>query len=855
MVSLVQWLQPRARDLMGVLLLSASAMAVWAQGYEPDNNLATPGVNATPGGSFGLPRDPRWEFNGSPTVPSAPASIMGSDNLPARSGSAGGAPDPRLGNPLNSPRQGALTAREPSEFQKFVQSATGRLLPMFGERFFSESEVGQVSLENVPVSGDYTVGPGDELIIRAWGGIDVNYRAVVDRNGQINLPKVGTFNVAGVKASDLERHLRSQIGRIFTNFNLSVSLGQLRGVRVFVVGPALRPGTYTLPSQSTLLSAAVAAGGPGANGSMRKVLLRRDGRIISELDIYEFLVQGDKSRDVQLSTGDVVVFQTVGPRVALTGALDNPAIYELRTPQEPVREVLRYAGGTPLLANPNQALLERIDSGQIKAMRFVENLALDGSGLQKTLRDGDVLTLLSISPKFGNAVTLRGPVAQPLRYAYRPGMRIRDLIPTKETLIPPSFYMRKNQLVQIDEANDPFRHNRPVAKSANNRTGVAPLLSTQDQAEPRTGIQRYEMDPYIAPNPVGSDRNSSATDGSGLPGLNAKTRLPRPLFDDINWDYAVIERLNEEDLTTQLMPFNLGAAVLRGDAAHNLELKPGDVVTIYSQKDIRVPISRRTRLVTLDGEIMAPGIYQLQPGETLKELLRRAGGLSAHAYVYGLDFSREETRVRQQENLRLAVARLESLSATQAARLTANRRRDSEGSDPAAASNAATQAQIARLSRVEPNGRIALELSPQMAAVDELPDVALEHGDRISIPSRPGFVSVVGAVVNNNSFLWRVDRTVGDYIRQAGLDDAGDVSKTFVLRADGTVISAADRRGFLGMGGGLTSSPVYPGDTVVIPNQLDYESWGTALVRNLKDWSQILSQFGLGVAALKTLKD
>ena len=185
----------------------------------------------------------------------------------------------------------------------------------------------------------------------------------------MNLPKVGSFTVAGVRASELGNHLRAQIGRLYTNFNLNVSLGQLRGVKVFVVGPARVPGVYTVSSQSTLLSAVVAAGGPAPNGSMRKVLLRRNGAVISEIDIYEFLVQGDKSKDTQLIAGDVVVFQPAGAQVALTGALDTQAIYELKSAQEPVRDVLRYAGGAAVLTNPNKVLVERIDPARTPAAR------------------------------------------------------------------------------------------------------------------------------------------------------------------------------------------------------------------------------------------------------------------------------------------------------------------------------------------------------------------------------------------------------------------------------------------------------------------------------------------------------
>jgi len=169
-------------------------------------------------------------------------------------------------------------------------------------------------------------------------------------------------------------------------------------------------------------------------------------------------------------------------------------------------------------------------------------------------------------------------------------------------------------------------------------------------------------------------------------------------------------------------------------------------------------------------------------------------------------------------------------------------------------SNAATQAQLARLARLQPNGRIALELSPDARNLDALPDVPLEHADRISVPPRPGFVTVAGAVVNSNAFLLKPGRTAGDYLRLAGADEAADPSNMFVLRADGTVSHAGDKRGLFGRTT-LDSQPMQPGDALIVPNQLDFETFGRALVRNLKDWSQIFSQFGLGAAAIQTLRN
>jgi protein involved in polysaccharide export with SLBB domain len=448
-------------------------------------------------------------------------------------------------------------------------------------------------------------------------------------------------------------------------------------------------------------------------------------------------------------------------------------------------------------------------------------------------------------------------------------MRIRDLIPDREALISPDFYRRKNLLVQaIDDDN--ASSERPRANAADtNADGTRSSRLNAQGAERATrgtgatgdngnGNGNGNSNSYSYSNSGDSNGNGNAlarsereTRAQDLAAVARSRRTPAALFDDLNWEYATVERLNP-DLSTQVIAFNLGKAILQGDDANNIALKAGDVVTIYSQKDIRGPISKQTRLVSLEGEVNAPGVYQLQPGDTLRSLITRAGGFTAQAYVYGLDFSREETRLRQRENLTAAIARLEALASVQAARDAANRRDDTGAQTSTAVSNAATQAQLARLSRQEPSGRIALELAPNAQTVDALPDLPLEHGDRIVVPPRPGFVTVVGAVVNNNAFIWKPGRTAGDYLRLAGTDEAADTSNMFILRADGTVSHATDQRGFFGRDN-LESQPMQPGDALIVPNQLDFETWGRAFVRNLKDFAQIFGQFGLGIAAIHSL--
>lgn len=819
-------------------------------------------------GSSGTTIDPRALTGTQPiTSPQMPAPIVNGAATPAQRSAVA---------PPSTTAQRPVPPQRPSEFQRFVQAATGRLLPVFGASFFGPPADTFAPVDNVPVSADYTIGPGDEIVVKGWGSIDIDFRAVVDRNGQINLPRIGSFTIAGVRAADLEKQLRAQIGRLYTNFNLSASLGQMRGVKVFVVGPAQLPGVFTLSGQSTLLSAVVAAGGPGPNGSMRRISLRRDGQVVSELDMYAFLVRGDKSKDMQLRAGDVVVFHPVGPRVALNGELDNAAIYELKSSEEPVSEVLGYAGGAPVLSNPNRAVLERIDRTRQGASRFVEEIKLDAAGLATLLRDGDVLTLLPISPGFVNAVTLTGHVAQPLRYPWFKGMRISDLIPSPEALISPDFYRRRNILVQV--------YQEPVAAAAvpgapagavpgavapnaaafgAPAPGVAAGAAAQSPAGVAAGGAaggagaNVAAQPPAVPLPVpgtttGSRPRTLLSDVTGQGGDNGAPRLPTTLFDDLNWDYAVIERLNVQDLSTQIIPFSLGRVVLQHDPAADLELMPGDVVSIFGQKDFRVPLARQNRLVSIEGEVATPGVYQLLPGETLRQLIVRAGGFTPQAYVYGMEFSRESTRKRQAENLAAAMARLQTLAATQTAREAANQRDVANAASTVNASAAATQAQLVRLSQVQPNGRIALELAPNVNSIDALPDIPLENADRVVVPPRPGFVTVVGAVVNNNAFLWRENRTAGDYLRIAGTDEAADVASMFILRADGTVLGPGEDRGIFGRTT-VDGQIMHPGDALIVPNQLDFETWGRAFTRNMKDWTQILANFGLGVAAINSI--
>lgn len=718
--------------------------------------------------------------NVSVIVPQAGA-LAGEDG----SGTNGKAPGTMLAAP---PKPPAAPVWEPDQYQRFVEAATGQRLDHFGHDLFNAPPSTFAPLEDVPVPADYVIGPGDELLIRLWGSVEMNTQVKVDRNGLIRLSRIGTFSVTGIRADEIEAYLRDKVARQFKNFSISASLGQLRSMQIYVMGQARRPGAYVVSSLSTLVSALFASGGPNATGSLRHIKLMRHDREIGELDLYALLTKGDKSADARLQAGDVIVIPPAGPRAALLGAVHRPAIYELRQDGETIEQVLAYAGGMPVTALPREASLERISSEK-GGRRVIERVDLSSGADRFLLKNGDMLTFPHIGLGIDNAVTLRGHVAAPTRQAFMPGMRVRDLIPNRNALLTPEYFKNKNALVG-------YR-----------------------QGYPDAGEQAKQAD-----------------------------QQPLRLDEEINWDYARIERLNPANLRTELIPFNLAKAVLEGDPAHNLLLAPGDVVSIFSRQDVRVPQARETHMVKLEGEVAVPGLYQAKPGETLRQLLVRVGGLTPDAYLFGARFFRESVRLDQEKSWKENIDRL----AAEVERTGSGKIQDA--ADTAAVNSAALSLEaqrrlLARLRELKPEGRITLQLPPDTAKIADLPDIVLEDSDVFNVPATPAFVSVLGQVYSPGSFVHRDGERVADYLALAGgpTRQAND-DDIYVVHANGTVSSSRAKNW---IEGGIDGQRLHPGDTVFVPEELDRFSWR----RELKDWTSILYQFGLGAAALKSLSD
>lgn len=332
---------------------------------------------------------------------------------------------------------------DPSEFQKYVQQIAGTPVPYFGANFFINNPSTFAPVQNIPVPSDYEFGPGDEVVIRAWGGINIDYRAILDRNGFINIPAVGSLMLNGVKSSQAEALIRNQIGKSFSNFQIKVTPGQIRAIRIYVVGQAQKPGTYTVSSLSTLVTAMFVTGGPGPKGSMRNVELKRNGKTIATMDLYAFIAKGDKSKDVGLLEGDTIFIPPAFGHVAIVGKVETPAIYEIKDNNESIASLLSLTGGLPIVADPLLATLQRIDP-QRRPSVFNVQVKLDPEGQKQSLHNGDILTILPISTGIPLArrdiyVRIDGEVQKPGLYQVKFGETTQDLIQKAGGLTPQAY--------------------------------------------------------------------------------------------------------------------------------------------------------------------------------------------------------------------------------------------------------------------------------------------------------------------------------------------------------------------------------------------------------------------------------
>jgi protein involved in polysaccharide export with SLBB domain len=757
-----------------------------------------------------------------------------------------------------------MLPRPETEFEQMVADSVGKPLPVFGQSLFLQAPSTFSPIDWMQVPSDYVLGPGDELQITIWGQVEANLRVSVDRSGQIYIPQVGEIPVAGVHYGDLEEHLKSEISKIFKNFNVTAHIGRLRSIQVLVVGNARYPGTYTISSLSTLVNAIFASGGPASQGSLRHIQVRRDSATITDFDFYDLLIKGDKSKDVRLQPGDVIYIPHVGPLVAISGSVNTPAIYEMKD-DSTLKDLIDDAGDLSNVADTSKVMVDRFVKHQArKTLEF----PYDEQSRALPLQDGDIVRVFSIVPRFEDTVTLRGNVANPGRYPWKVGMRVRDLIPDAQALLTRPYWRNRAAIVNgrateypvaAERSRTILNQPRSEATSPAGRTapsGTEPAPSNNPSVEPPQGMSTSNSSE--APNAQNqrssanapSDASLAARQRSQTPGETNQTSVGdvaddvRRYAPEINWDYAIIQRVNPQDLSSKLIWMNPRKAILERDEESNLELQPGDIVTIFSQRDISVPQADRSQYVIVEGEVMRPGVYKLEANETLRSVLQRAGGLTSDAYVYGSLLTRESARVDQQKSLDELANTMEVQIRQQAVLAAA-------GANPGDLNQilAAQESIINQLRNTRASGRVALPLKPKDKSISDFPNMVMEDSDRLAIPHTPSTVSVVGDVYNPGSFIFTSPNNAGSYLEIAGKGKPqSDMHHAFVLRANGVVIAANNVNGPF-TGGQFSRIHLYPGDQIVVPYKLPTGAW----IRSLQQWTAIASQLAITAAALAVI--
>lgn len=324
------------------------------------------------------------------------------------------------------------SAETVSKFEQFIAgesiSAVSTNIKQFGYDLFKDASPAFVPSANVPVGPDYVVGPGDEIKITVWGKIEGGWHVIIDRDGNISLPKVGVLGVTGLTFNQLRDLLYKEFSKYYTGFEMNVSMGALRSMRVYIVGNAQNPGAYTVSALSTIVNALLQSGGPSKTGTMRDIQLKRNGQTIGHFDLYDFLLKGDKSKDARLLPEDVIFIPSVGPLAGIAGNVRNPAIYEM-TGETRLLDIMHMAGGLTSVAFSGRVQVARITNHQFRTIFEGDLLNLDNNAEKNfVLQDGDLIKVFSVI-ETKNTVTLVGAVTNEGEYGITPGVtKIKDVI-------------------------------------------------------------------------------------------------------------------------------------------------------------------------------------------------------------------------------------------------------------------------------------------------------------------------------------------------------------------------------------------------------------------------------------------
>ncbi|HCH5602045.1 TPA: SLBB domain-containing protein [Vibrio parahaemolyticus] len=815
--------------------------------------------------------------------------------------------------------------------EQWLKKGEQEELKRFGLDLFAGSPSTFAPISDVPVPANYTVGAGDEIIVQLFGKENETHRLRVNRAGTINFPSLGPVNVAGMHFSDVRDSLTQRVKEQMIGVRSDISLGELRTMQVFVMGDAYKPGAYTVSALTTISQAIYYSGGFGESGALRDIQLKRDGKIIRKLDMYDLLLKGDASNDVRLLPDDVVLIGSVSDTVSIEGEINRPAIYEVKA-GETYQQLIQMAGGFTANAHVEQLEIKRYAShGAREALTLDFNKTQDR---QSKVKNGDAIKILKKSEELTRYVQIEGDVRHPGYVEWRNGLRVADLFKSVDSAFNSTADVnyavvvreinpqRDIEVFQLSLANAILspgsqdnlqlqsrdrilvfnRFNNEDLDTLATQEAVSKaktLEQAQEQAELEQQKEQEVMSSSVAVSHSenGMLNNQNATEQAKSAKIifrgkeiteedfeklkqNTRRTLLAPVllqlqqqsrlglapqiaevFGEVKHPgrYPITPRMTVSTLIEAAGGLTYNAFTINAELARTAinsadERAYIDVERIDLRKAIQGSVSDdaiivgRDRLnilekpnvklqstVTLQGEVRFPGTYTVRQGETLNELLERAGGLTEFAHPQGAIFTREALRLQEQKLLNQYAADMRKETAKKTFRADSNM--GSVISDPEK-----TLAFVEEASRSKALGRMVVQLN-RILKGERSADFMLEDGDFLFVPTFRNTVSIMGEVQVPITYLLDNKLDVNDYLNKAGgAKKQADEDRIFVVRADGSVYKPTSGYWF-----GNNHEELKAGDTIVVPIDTDYRD-------ALSTWTaatQILYQTGVAINALK----
>lgn len=712
-------------------------------------------------------------------------------------------------------------------------------LALFGYDLFDYGADSFTPSVDIPVPANYVLGPGDNLVVQLYGKENITHTLNISREGAILFPNIGPINMAGLSFDSAVNKINEIVSTQMIGVKSSVTMGALRSIRVFVLGEARRPGSYVVSSLSTMTNAIFASGGVTKIGSLRSIELKRNGKRISTLDLYDLLLHGNTKNDARLLPGDVLFIPPIGQTVGVSGEVKRPAIYELKS-EKTVANAIDLAGGLMATAFLPASRIERITASGEKTL---VNLDISNSkGRSFGLQDADVIQIYSTLDTMRDIVNIEGHVKRPGGFAWREGMRLTDIIQSADNLLPdPDIEIgliqrerkltRKIEILTFSPKKAFLNPGSPDDPKLNPRDKIILFDYTTNRADilyeigEKLRVQASFDEQHQSVRVIGAVRFSGDYPKANDMTAQEAVLLAGGLTESALRTDAEITRYRLNELRERVVVHTI----------HDLSLEQpilseGDTLRIR-----KVPFWEEQESVEVLGEVYHPGTYAILPGESLIDVIKRAGGLTPRAFPEGSIFSREHLRELEADRLtELKKEISKDIAATNIEQSSNNGDIDKEEAEVI----------LDTFDQVAPLGRMVIDL-PQILNSPGTHDFQLTGGDVIEIPRFKPSVTVLGEVQYTTSHFFDKKLDINDYLnRSGGLRGNADKDRIYVIKANGLVFtpkrSVWFKRG---------KNRISPGDTIIVP--ID-----TKKVDSLTLWSSvttIMYQAALGVAAIASL--